>query len=561
MKIDLRTLIHTLMLCSFLSPSPLLAYRGIGYIWSLGNGQSIEYVVNRQLSADLSDADALAAINDGFNVWNEVTCSYMRWSYAGRTDLSGWGEDDGANVVTWRENSWDDSAIALGITSTIFNFNGLIDTDIKYNGYHHQWGVLRSSGTSRLTDIGSVTVHESGHALGLDHSDVPTATMWPSALEGDISTRSLDQDDIDGVCSLYPSGQAPPMVNPDPMTNPGSADFGEDCFSVNCRSPYFCISDSQDQYCTQDCDQQNPCPNGYYCAQLSSGSGACAEGEAPTTEISEFGEPCGQNVGCAQGLFCISDGENGSYCSGPCQDSQCPDGYRCAGLQGGGDVCAKGVAESLPTLGQPCLENGACDDGLFCLTDQLFTDPNTGMVVPYCSQSCGAGCPNGYRCVEVGNEDACQKIPSAPDQKLGDPCWINPENPSARPSCVEGLICVQSKFDSAENRYVEPGICTKNCNPDDCCPIGWGCLGLTPLIAQCVFEKEDDPLSACATEKQPIESMIPTDENPENGISLKSSSKDDGCQTTHTHALFLYFMVLFVLMFKPKQKINKKDRE
>ena len=43
-------------------------------------------------------------------------------------------------------------------------------------------------------------MHEIGHALGLYHSDVKGAVMWPTASRG---TPKLHKDDIDGVRSLY----------------------------------------------------------------------------------------------------------------------------------------------------------------------------------------------------------------------------------------------------------------------------------------------------------------------------------------------------------------------
>jgi predicted Zn-dependent protease len=42
--------------------------------------------------------------------------------------------------------------------------------------------------------------HEIGHALGLDHSDVPSAVMWP-AIAG--NSQFLDGDDIDAITTLY----------------------------------------------------------------------------------------------------------------------------------------------------------------------------------------------------------------------------------------------------------------------------------------------------------------------------------------------------------------------
>ena len=68
----------------------------------------------------MTDPQCLAAVQLGYEAWNEITCSYLVWSFAGRTENQAWGSGDGENVVSWRESSWDDSPAALAITSSIF---------------------------------------------------------------------------------------------------------------------------------------------------------------------------------------------------------------------------------------------------------------------------------------------------------------------------------------------------------------------------------------------------------------------------------------------------------
>ncbi|KAK5644617.1 hypothetical protein RI129_005917 [Pyrocoelia pectoralis] len=50
-------------------------------------------------------------------------------------------------------------------------------------------------------DFFSVALHELGHSIGLDHSDVPEAVMFPTY---SVWTE-LSQDDIDRIQQLYPS--------------------------------------------------------------------------------------------------------------------------------------------------------------------------------------------------------------------------------------------------------------------------------------------------------------------------------------------------------------------
>jgi hypothetical protein len=53
-------------------------------------------------------------------------------------------------------------------------------------------------------DLQSIITHEAGHFMGLAHSFDPNATMWAHYSAGTESFRDLSDDDIDGICTVYP---------------------------------------------------------------------------------------------------------------------------------------------------------------------------------------------------------------------------------------------------------------------------------------------------------------------------------------------------------------------
>lgn len=489
------------------SPLAAHAYEWIGAKWNIAAGGSVPYVVSNRLSADVPDPDALAAVQQGYDVWTALPCSYMAWRYEGRTENTAWGAPDGQNVASWREENWDDSPAALGIAATSWGGGGgLSDADIKFNGFHHSWAAFPPGGGGGFdgrTDIASVGAHESGHCIGMGHSDVPGSTMWPSTGPGDISGRSLGADDIEGACEIYPSGGEVPPPDVDPPVEPGNVPFGEDCAMARCAEDLFCISDGRESYCSRVCQPgSNECGPGFYCAQLAQGDGACARGEDPNVNQAGFGEACGADVRCSPGFVCVDD-DGQFYCSGPCANGMCPGDYFCAELAQGGDICARGAGGgALPGPGEPCTERGLCDQGFFCLNDPLNRDEDTNDVVPYCTNACEDGvCSEGFRCVDVPpSNTACQLVPSPGQRALGDDCWVNPEAPDATPSCGAGLVCVGFAFDE-NGQVTAKGSCTKNCSPTDCCPEGWGCLELTPIIGQCRPDQGDDRGWECTGER------------------------------------------------------------
>ena len=82
---------------------------------------------------------------------------------------------------------------------------------------HLDWDEPWRTGVN--VDLYSVVLHETGHALGLGHSDRPGAVMYPYYK---LAT-SLTDDDIAGLRSLYGSAATTPPPTPTPAPNPTPA--------------------------------------------------------------------------------------------------------------------------------------------------------------------------------------------------------------------------------------------------------------------------------------------------------------------------------------------------
>ena len=66
---------------------------------------------------------------------------------------------------------------------------------------HFDEGETFTDSTARGTSLLFTAVHEFGHALGLEHSQVKNAIMYPSYSKG--MAADLDRDDINGIQAIY----------------------------------------------------------------------------------------------------------------------------------------------------------------------------------------------------------------------------------------------------------------------------------------------------------------------------------------------------------------------
>jgi hypothetical protein len=177
------------------------AYAVLGYTWA----QSVvPYYIN-SANMDVLPAAIEPAIRAGADAWRLQSGASFAFSFAGYSNQTT-NTNDGINLVMFRNAS---SGSALATTYTWFSGNRMIDADIVFwdAGFLFFTG---SSGCSGGFYIEDVATHEFGHALGLGHSTVTTATMYPSISTCSQQARSLDADDIAGVLALYPRSVAAP---------------------------------------------------------------------------------------------------------------------------------------------------------------------------------------------------------------------------------------------------------------------------------------------------------------------------------------------------------------
>ncbi len=144
--------------------------------------------------------------------WTNVPTSKFAFSYGGTTtrcpslvqECPGGQVFDGFNDVAWMDlGRCSIARCTLGVTwyATTDPDEGDMALNTRVS-----W---RTNGSDY--DVETVMLHENGHVLGLGHSSVTQAVMY--AYYGGLR-RSLHQDDIDGVTSLYPEVGGAPTATP-----------------------------------------------------------------------------------------------------------------------------------------------------------------------------------------------------------------------------------------------------------------------------------------------------------------------------------------------------------
>lgn len=131
--------------------------------------------------------------------WQNIPGKSYDLQYGGRSFLAVPDPTDNQNSVLWLEKKWPYSPEVISITSYSYYVQdppSFVDADILLNS-KYKYVTAMGNGV----DLRKVLLHELGHVLGLAHTSVFHASMFPY-FDVDVAP-SLNADDRSGIRFLY----------------------------------------------------------------------------------------------------------------------------------------------------------------------------------------------------------------------------------------------------------------------------------------------------------------------------------------------------------------------
>jgi hypothetical protein len=181
--------------------STRLTESGENIRWKKSN---IEFVLDESLSALGPLEDVENNIIDAFDTWTDMAGLPLRFSFVqGICDTPGYREGEAnLNCIMALDDYWEEGSDP-GATAVVSYgaWSGHIkDADIVFNlDLVNNYAKM----DAKMDRVRNVALHEVGHVLGLDHTDINQASMFPLMDDSMEGTVDLHEDDINGASTLY----------------------------------------------------------------------------------------------------------------------------------------------------------------------------------------------------------------------------------------------------------------------------------------------------------------------------------------------------------------------
>jgi hypothetical protein len=152
---------------------------------------------------DVGGAAEFQAVRNAFATWaSAAPLTFTEVAAAQNPDV----------VIDWRPANDPDHSMVGGVLahadfppgcSVITN---TLPKPVHFDDSEHQWVI---GAVANGFDVETVALHEIGHILGLQHSDVAGSVMFPS-VSSNSTKRALTADDLGGIHELYPASLLAP---------------------------------------------------------------------------------------------------------------------------------------------------------------------------------------------------------------------------------------------------------------------------------------------------------------------------------------------------------------
>ena len=462
-------------------------YNGGTTVWASAN-VPVPWYLHPTGCADTGFDKSKAAIQAAFQSWQDVGCSTIAFSYAGtatsQPSLGIW--------LHFQNGYWDqsvDGAAAYSVTTEYTYAGNIKKNEVVFNDAELVWTDQDLGPYASQQDIQGVAAHELGHSIGLDHSFHIDATMFFSA--GGADMRTLEQDDQNGACFLYPTASFTGGQVCDACASDGN------CGGGGCLQ----YPDGQ-SYCGKSCTSDGQCPEHTFC-YTQDGINSCVSDLVRCDQgggQGAMGDYCWGMEVCQTGVCLALPGN--AYCSKTCNPSgtnTCGSGWSCMGegtsgycIKAGqvafGGTCATHLECSTSMCAQVCADKAICVKE--CTTDaqcpanatcqQEMCLPNGA--VPFGGTcSCSIDCATGYCTGSFGGNfcsRSCSTATDCPESYCSGYGYCGKPSGTPGSGCAQDSNCGDTMFCKFTSPSKPEGTCTPKCDPvaDTGCAAGQACV-------------------------------------------------------------------------------------